>query len=287
MIFSKAIGLSALLLSLLIATIAFSEEKKPWRQHDKPAAEAPPELKDIGITENLGQKLDTSLTFTNEAGQTVALGQYFDGKRPVLLSLVYYNCPGLCNFVLNGATETFSKMDWELGNQFDMVVVSIDPKENAELAQKKKENYLKELKKPGAERGWHFLTGSEENIKKLAAQVGFAYKWDEATEQWAHSAALYALSPDARIMRYLYGISYEPKTVRLSLVEASEGKAGSVIDKLILQCFQYNPNTRGYAFYAYNIVRAGGAIVGIFIAAILLPIWVRERRRSKAQGVVS
>lgn len=284
----------ALLLSLLfLAQTSFGsnghsvDPQRPWRSADTPASQVPPELKDVGITEKLGDQLDLSLPFQNEKGETVTLGSFFDGKRPVLLSIVYYNCPGLCNFHLNGVADVLKNMDWQLGREFDMVVVSMDHTETPDLAAKKKANYIETLGRPEMEKGWHFLVGSEDSVKKLTSQLGFGFGWDEVSKQWAHSAAIHVLTPAGVISRYLYGIQFDPKTVRLSLVEASHGLLGTVIDKLVLTCFQYNPDTRGYAFYAYNIVRYGAGAVAVVLLAFLVPIWWRERRRSFSKGVAS
>lgn len=288
------IEISTLLALLLIAQLTFASSghgsgsaSKPWKMMETPASEVPPELENVGITEKLGDKVDLSLPFQNELGQTVTLGQYFDGKRPVLLSVVYYNCPGLCNFHLNGVAQVLKDMDWKLGREFDMVVVSMDHKETPDLATKKKANYLDLVGDAELGKGWHFLVGSAASVKTLTDQLGFGFRWDTLSQQWAHSSAIHVLTPAGVISRYLYGIQFDPKTVRLSLVEASQGKLGTVIDRLILTCFQYNPDTRGYAFYAYNIVRFGAGLAAIALLAFLIPIWRRERSRSLSGGVAS
>ncbi len=279
---------STLVLSVLVLVqggVTHADQgNTPWRPTAKPAGEVPAALEDVGITEHLGETIDLTLPFKNEAGESVQLGKYFSGKKPVLLSLVYYGCPGLCNFHLNGVTETLKGLDWSLGKEFDMVVISIDPSEGPEMAKGKKESHVTELGRPHAAEGWHFLTGTQESITKIASQVGFKYHWDKLSKQWAHTSAMYVISPQGKLSRYLYGIQFEPKTVRLSLVEASEGKTGTVMDHLILYCFQYDPNKKTYAFYAYNIVRAGGGALGLLIIALLVPTWLRERRKSKVQG---
>lgn len=273
-----------LIASLVGADLRANESNTPWKTNPDAASQVPKALEEIGIVEHLGETLDLTTPFVDEKGNTVALSKYFLGKKPVLLSLVYYGCPGLCNFHLNGVTDALRGLDWTLGKEFEMVVISIDPSEKSDLAAAKKESHLKELKRLGSESGWHFLTGTEASIKKISQAVGFKYRWDEASKQWAHTAAMYVLSPEGKISRYLYGIQFEPKDVRLSLVEASEGKVGSVLDRLVLYCFQYDPNKKTYAFYAYNIVRGGAGIAGLLMAAFFIPTWIRERRKSKAQG---
>ncbi len=258
--------------------MSFFAEAQSFLQKDRTYNEVRPELKDVGIDEKLGDKIDLSLTFKNEKAEEVPLSLYFSKNKPILLSLVYYTCPSLCNFHINGLTDAFKDMDWTVGDEFEVIQVSIDPSETPVVANAKKQNYLKEYGREGAARGWHFLTGTEENIKKLAAQVGFKYKWVEEQKEWAHSAAATVMSPEGKITRYLYGISFQPKTVRLSLVEASNGKVGGVLDKITLFCFQYDPEKRGYAFYAFHIMRAGMSFTAIVLFLFLGRFWwVRKR----------
>tara|TARA_B100001248_G_scaffold262696_1_gene261038 strand:- start:8897 stop:9709 length:813 start_codon:yes stop_codon:yes gene_type:complete len=244
------------------------------------ANKTPKELEGVGITEHLGEKIDLSTKFRNEEGKEVPLSTYFDGKRPVLLTLIYYSCPSLCNFHLNGLTDVFKQLDkWEVGKQFDVVAISINPKEQADVAKAKKASYIEEYGKPQAASGWHFLTGRQESIDKIAKQIGFQYKWVEETQEYAHSAAAYVISPDGMISRYLYGIGFAPKTLRLSLVEAADGKIGTVLDRFILYCFQYDPDKKSYAFYAYNVMRAGAGFSAIVLLLFLAAFWVRQRKK--------
>jgi len=240
--------------------------------------ETPASLKEVGIEEHLGDQVDLDLVFTNEAGEQVRLGSFFNGKKPVLLSLIYYSCPGLCNFHLNGLNDAFKEMKEPLGSEFDHILVSIDPSEGHELAAEKKVNYMEAYGRPEGAKGWHFLTGDEANIKKLAEQVGFKYRWDENEKQWAHAAAAIVLTPEGKISRYLYGIVFDPKVVRLSLVEASNGKIGTVVDKLILFCFHFDPRASKYTFYAFNVMRAGAGLIVVVLAAALIPFWLRSRK---------
>lgn len=252
----------------------------PEVEPGKVSTEVPAELENVGITEHLGRKINLGLEFTDDQGQKVTLAKYFDGRRPVLLSLVYYGCPNLCSFHLNGVTKTLKKMDWSLGHEFDMVVVSIDPQENAELAGKKKLAYLDSYGRQESAKGWHFLTGSEDSIRKLAAQVGFAYKWDEKSEQWVHSAAAYVMSPTGTISRYLYGIDFSDKTLRLSLVEAADNKIGTLMDRVLLYCLHYDPAGRTYSFYLFGIMRVAAALTVVILAVVLARFWWRQRRLS-------
>lgn len=247
----------------------------------------PHQLEDVGITEKLGGQVDLDLPFLNEAGERVTLGDYFRRGKPVMLSLAYYSCPNLCNYHLNGVKDALRDMNWTTGTEFEYVVVSIDPKETPQLAADKKANYMKAYGRVGAEKGWHFLVGDEASVKALADQVGFKYRWDEQGQQWAHSAAAIVLTPSGEISRYLFGIMFDAQTMRLSLVEASRGMVGSVIDRLILYCFHYDPKASKYTLYAMNVMRGGAILVVLVIAAFLLPFWFRQRRQGQSlQGEV-
>ncbi|MBX2987829.1 MAG: SCO family protein [Bdellovibrionaceae bacterium] len=245
------------------------------------ATERPKELEGVGIEEKLGQPLDLSLVFRDERGQEVTLGSFYDGKTPVVISPVYYSCPGLCNFHLNGFTEGLKGMDWSVGSKFKVIAVSFDPKETPDLAEKKKATYMKLYGRPGTEDGWHFLTGSEESIKKLTDSVGFKYRWNEDEKEWAHASAAIVTTPRGEVSRYLPGIQFEPKNIRLALVEAGEGKVGGIIDQLVLYCFQYNPHQSAYTIYAFNIMKLGGALMVLVLAIWLLPFFWRARARGK------
>jgi protein SCO1 len=249
------------------------------------AAAIPDELKGIGITEKLGSTVDIqNLTFRNEAGESVVLADYFKSHRPVLLTLVYYECPSLCGFVLNGVKDSLKKFAWNPGEQFEMVTVSINPKETPELASAKKESYLKAYGRPGAEKGWHFLTGEESMVQKLAAQVGFGYRWVPKEKQYAHGAGMFVLTPEGKVSRVLYGIEYHERDLKLALVEASSGKVGTIIDRIILFCYQYNPATKKYSVYLSRVMQTGCAGTVMVFGAYLGVFWRRQRKISQVQG---
>lgn len=257
------------------AALAYDPKNKPLLAH-----ETPEDLKNIGIEEHLGTELDLSVPFKSDDGRDVKLGEFFDGQKPVLLTIVYYNCPSLCNYHLNGLLDVFKKMDMVAGREFRLVAISMDHRETADVASKKKANYLKEYQRPGAESGWHFLTGTEENIKKIADQVGFKFRWDEQGQQYAHASAAIISTPDGKVSRYLYGIEFPPKTLRLALLEAGEGRVGSLVDQLILFCYQFDPAKNKYTLYAFNLVRLGAILMVLILAVILVPAWLREKRRA-------
>lgn len=238
----------------------------------------PHQLENVGITEKPGARIDPSLVFTNEAGEKVTLGDYFKRGKPVMLSLAYYNCPNLCNYHLNGVKDALREMNWTPGNEFEYLVVSIDAKETPDLAADKKANYMKAYGRVGAEKGWHFLVGEQASIDALADSVGFKFRWDEEGKQWAHSAAAIILTPSGEISRYLFGVYFEPQTMRLSLVEAGQGNVGSLVDKLILYCFHYDPKASKYTLYAMNVMRGGAILIVLALLAFMTPFWLRQRR---------
>lgn len=236
------------------------------------------ELENVGIKEKIGQQLDLTLTFKNEEGQTISLGSLINGRLPVILSPVYYSCPNLCNFHLNGLTDALKEMDWSVGQKFQVIAVSFDSKETPEVAKAKKANYMKAYDRPGTEHGWHFLTADEATIQKITQSVGFEFKWNEQTKEWAHASAAIIASPHGQINRYLPGIMFDPKDVKLALNEATQGKMGTLMDRLILYCFQYNPHQSKYTLYAFNLMKVGGGIMVAFMLIWLIPIWIRHRR---------
>ncbi len=246
------------------------------------ADQVPEVLEEVGVTEHLDAKLPLDLEFRDEDGNWVELGSFFDGERPVILTLNYYKCPMLCGLMLNGVVDGLEGMDWTPGEEFEIVTISINPLETPELARAKKQNYLKRLDRPAAASGWHFMTGRELEIKRLAETVGFSYTYDPATQEYAHAAVIFVCTPDGRVARYLYGIEYPPKRLKLALLESSEGKVGSTLDQLILYCYHYDPANRRYTPVAMNIMRVGGSatvlILGIFIGGFWLRDWRRKNR---------
>jgi protein SCO1/2 len=253
-----------------------------WGQENR----FPPELEGVGIDEKLGARVNLDLEFTAENGYQVPLRSFFRSGRPVILNLVYYKCPMLCNLVLNGQTSSLKEVAWTVGEQFDVVTISIDPEEMFNLAVAKKKWYLEQYGRP-AESGWHFLTDYQGNARRLADQIGFHYRWDAATQQWAHAAAIMVLTPDGRVSRYLYGIKYQPRDLRLALTEASEGKLGTVGDKLLLFCFHYDPSSKAYVPFARNLMKLGGVLTVFVLGGFLTVLWRRERKRNSLPNGVA
>jgi len=249
------------------------------------ADQVPSQLEDVGIEEHLEAEIPMDLEFRDEYGAVVKLGDYFDGTKPVILTLNYYKCPMLCGLQLNGLLDGLMDLDWTPGQEFELVTVSINPLETPALATEKKQNYMKRYERPSAAKGWHFLTGREPEIRQLASTLGFGYFYDRETGEYAHAAAIFIATPDGRVARYLYGIEYPEKRLRLALLEASNGEIGTTIDQLILYCFHYDPSSRRYAPVAMNIMRLGGGATALVLGLSLGGYWLREaRRRKKSDG---
>lgn len=242
--------------------------------------ERPSFMDDVGIDENLGTQLDLELPFVDEQGREVKLGKYFNDK-PVFLMLIYYKCPTLCNTHLNTLMQTFRDVEWKIGKDYEFVAISIDPAESSQVAKMKKNAYLDQYGDKSAGSGWHFLTGKQASIDKIAKQIGFRYAWNKEEKEWAHAAAAYISTPKGKLSYYHYGLSIVPKVLRLSLVEASEGKIGSVMDRVLLFCLQYDPNKKTYAFYAYNLMRVGAILIVLVLLIFFFTMWRKGKHQKQ------
>ncbi|HWQ53304.1 MAG TPA: SCO family protein [Bryobacteraceae bacterium] len=246
----------------------------------------PDALKGIGIEQKLNNQLPLDALFRDETGRTVRLGSYF-GSKPVLLALVYFECPMLCTQVLNGMESSLKVVTLNPGRDFEVVAVSFDPKDTPELAEAKKANYLRRYGRAGTESGWHFLTGDAASIKALTEAVGFHYRWDEPTKQFVHASGIMVATPQGRLSHYFYGVDYSARDVRLALVESATNKIGNPVDQLLLFCYHYDPATGKYGAIAMNMVRLGGAVFVLFGGGLLLLLWRRDvfaQRRSTSQA---
>jgi len=239
----------------------------------------PQVLRDVGFDQRLGAQVPLDLPFRDEAGRDVHLGDYFTGK-PVILVLAYYRCPRLCTLVLNGVMESLQELAFKAGDEFQVVAVSFDARETPEIAAAKKAAYLERYGRPGSEAGWHFLTGDQPAIDRLTEAVGFRYHYDAQQDQFAHASGVVVLTPGGKISRYFYGIRYEPRDLRLALVEASQNKIGSVVDQLLLLCYHYDPARGRYAATVVNLVRLGGVLTVLALGGFLVLAWRYERRRA-------
>ena len=235
---------------------------------------------DAGLDEQLGETVPTDVTLYDEEGEEVTLASYLQGGRPVILNFVYYDCPMLCNILLDGFTGALEGMEWTPGGEFEVVTVSFATGETPEMAARAKRSYLKKLGRPEAADGWHFLTGDEAEVERLTQAAGFSFAWNEDLQQYAHPAALVFLSPEAKITRYLYGLTFPPGDVRKALVEASDGTVGTTVDRLLLYCLQYDPNANSYVLHAQNAMRLAGLVTVLVLGAGLFLLWRRERHRT-------
>lgn len=234
-------------------------------------------LHQVGIDQRLHEQVPLDLKFRDESGREVHLSDYFDGK-PVVLVLAYFRCPMLCTQVLNGLTNTLRAVPFEMGKQYRVLTVSFDPREEPDLAAAKKASYVGSYGRPGADDGWHFLTGDQSNIERLTKAVGFRYVYDPALDQFAHASGIMVLTPQGKIARYFFGIEYPPRDLRLALVEASTGKIGSPVDQLLLLCYHYDETTGRYTASIMNFVRLAGIATLLLIGGLIGGAWYRERR---------
>jgi protein SCO1 len=242
-----------------------------------PPDQKPMELEGIGVEEKLGRQIDLNLEFIDTTGYPVPLKRFFGQGKPVILNLVYYQCPMLCNLVLNGQVAGMRELAWTPGNEYDVVTISIDPRESFDLAQKKRIIYTGSYERPAP--GWHFLVDHQNNAKKLAEWIGFKYRFDESKDQYIHSAAIMVLTPEGKVSRYLYGIQFRAFDLRLALTEASEGKLRSTMDKVLLFCYQYDPHSKSYVLFAKNFMRLGGGLTVLILGLFLWKMFRSERSR--------
>ena len=237
-----------------------------------PANVRPPGLKNVGIQQNLNGQIPADLIFKDETGKTVRIGDYF-GQKPMILSLVYYKCPMLCGEVLAGLSGALKVLKFNVGDEFNVLTVSFDPKDTPEIGAAKKAEYMERYGRPGAAQGWHFLTGPQSSIDALTKAAGFQYQYDPKTEQFAHSTAIMILTPEGKIAQYYYGVEYAPKDLRLGLIQASQHKIGTVVDEVLLYCYHYDPNTGRYGAVISRILQLSALatvlILGLFMAVLI------------------
>ena len=277
--------MSRALHTTLAAALAFAPAAGAWAA-PTPDEVAPaganqvlaPAMHGIDVDEHPGLDLDRGLRFRDHTGKDVTLGDFLDGKRPVLLTLNYYRCPVLCNVQLNELTESLRQFDWTPGDEhFRIVTVSIDPRETPELAAQKRASHLEALGR-GDDVDWAFLTGDALNVRLLAAQIGMSYTYDPEQDQYAHPAVITFVSPEGKVARYVYGLSYATNDLKFGLMEASEGRVGSTLDRIILSCFHYDASLGRYGPFAFGLMRIAGFVTVLLIGTALLLFWRRERR---------
>ena len=241
-----------------------------------PANVRPPGLKNVGIEQHLDEQIPPELTFRDETGRSVRLGDYF-GKKPVILNLVYYRCPMLCGEVLSGLESALRVLKFDVGKEFDVLTVSFDPRETPAMATKKKAEFLKRYGRPIAADGWHFLTGPQISIDALTKAAGFQYQYDPKTGQFAHSTAIMVLTPEGKIAQYYYGVEYAPKDLRLGLIQASENKIGTLADQVLLYCYHYDPATGKYGAIIARVLQLSG-LATVLLLGVLMTVLIRHGR---------
>lgn len=265
---------------VMAAALVMPAGAQVMREPGQPASAKPGLLGKIGIDQRLNEQVPLDLPFVDENGRDVTLADYF-GKRPVILALVYYECPMLCTQVLNGMVSALGVMKFNAGTEFDVIAVSINPREGPGLASQKKQAYVDRYKRPGTDQGFHFLTGKQDSIDKLAQAVGFRYAYDAETGQYAHGAGIEVLTPRGVISRYFYGIDFAPRDIQFGLMDASEQRIGSRIDDALLLCYHYDPATGKYGVIAIDAIRIGGILTLLAFFTFLFVSLRRERAAAK------
>jgi protein SCO1/2 len=268
----------ALAAAIAAATPARAEFWRSKGGGAPPIAAAPVALEEVRIEEKLGSPLPLDAALQDGSGKPYVLRQAFDGKRPVVLALVYYDCPMLCGLILTGLAKAMRENGLELGKDYQAVTISFDPDEKPIQGAERRRGYLQSMGRTDAGPEWPFLVGPAETTRRIADAAGFYYKRDPVTGEWAHMAAIFVLTPDGKVSRYLYGIDYPSKDLRLALVEAADGKVGTSFDRLLLTCYRYDPASRKYEPYALGMVRAGGALALLGLGGLILTLVWRERR---------
>lgn len=279
MMFSRTIALLACGV-VALASSGIAQYRPPELNSAPPADAQPAILKEVGIDQKLGDQVPLDAHFKDESGRDVTLKDYA-GDKPIVLNLVYYGCPLLCGQVLNGLTRSLRALEMEPGKDFKVVTISFDPKEKPELAAEKKENYLKEYRNDHARENWHWLTGSEDQIKRVTQAVGFRYVWDEKFQQYAHGSGIMLLTPEGKVSRYFYGIEYSPKDMRLGITEASSGRVGSLADKVLLYCFHYDPSAGKYTMSVLRLIQAGGFLTLAGLGSFLFIMFRKDFRANR------
>ncbi len=263
----KLILAASVCTGLLISSVTFAEK-------------VPLELQGIGVDEHLGSNIDLNLKFKDENNQPVTLKKYFNGVKPVLFFLVYYDCPNLCTFVLNATIDSIKNMNLTAGKDFEVVAVSIDPREKPDTAKAKLQAYLKAYDRPSGNLGWHFLVGEQEQITQVSNQIGFKYRWDKEQNQFAHTSAIFVLTGEGRISRYFYGITYPTQDMKVALLEAGRGHIGTIVDKILLFCYHYDGSTKKYVLLATRLMTLGGTLTVFCLGAFFTLAWRKERALS-------
>jgi protein SCO1/2 len=283
----KRLGGALLFLGLYLGPLGSARADNKFRNPVLEAQALPSVARAVDLDEQLGRRLDPSLAFTDTDGKRVRLGDDVTGTAPIVLILAYYRCPMLCGLVLRGVVDGMNHLTLHLGEDYRALTVSFDPRDTPERARAKRASTLAGLaRQPGSPSAWPFLVGDESQSRALADAVGFRYAYDARTDQYAHPAAAIILTPDGRISRYLYGTSFSARDLRLALVEAGEGKTGTIVDRVILTCYQYDPAARAYGPFVVGFMRIGGGIILALVSGLLIALVCRERREARRRAAL-
>jgi len=284
MMLSKKV-FSVVALSVMLSVPVEAQYRPPPAPAERQATEQPKIWKEVGVDQKLDNQVPLDVEFTDEHGKKVTLADYA-GKRPIVLSLVYYGCPMLCGQVLNGLTRSLKMLQdvpMVPGKEFEVVTISFDPEEKPDLALEKKKNFVKQLKQADAKDHWHWLTGSEDSIKKVADAVGFRYKWDEKQQQYAHASCIFILTPDGKVSRYFFGIEYSPKDMRLGLTEASNGRIGGPVEKVLLFCYHWDATQGKYDMMVMRLIQVGGLLTLLALGSFMFVMLRRDFKTSQKE----
>ena len=268
-------------LALLLATGAWGQYPGDRQAHGAARSQAPAAVKGVDVLERLGDRVPEQANFVDSEGRPFRLAEVLHQGTPVVLTLVYYRCPALCSLVLSGLTRSLRSVDLKLGEDYRVVTISIDPSETSSQAAESKRGHLQALGVEPLSPAWTFATGNDEDIHALAGSLGFQYSYDEASKQYAHSAAIFVLSPDGKISRYLYGIDFPARDLKMALVEAGKGKVGTALDRVLLTCFKYDATTRRFEPFVLGFVRIGASLCFLALAALLTVLWTQEMKMKK------
>lgn len=272
----KIVGLAIFVLGMILHPLSVTAQINN---------EKPEMLQDVGIEEQLGEQIPLNLTFATSDGDSVTLGTLMKGDKPVLLNPVYYQCPMLCSMVMDAVFAGVNDLKWTPGNEYNIITFSIDPEEDYKLAASTKDSLIAKFDRKNVGDGWHFLSGNEDAIKKLTESIGFKYKKIEDTGQFAHNAAIMFLSPDGTLTRYLYGIKFDEFSLRNALYEAADGNVGSTVDKVVLSCYQYDPDSQSYTPVAWKIMRLGGFATVVILGIFLALLWLKEKNSKNDKNI--
>jgi len=276
---------AAILLAACTSASAWSQAAPKLQPGDSVSNQKPSILDQVGLDQRLNQQVPLNLAFNDENGQAVQLQQYF-GQKPVILMLVYYQCPMLCTQVLNGFTGAMNGIvRFNIGREFNVITVSIDPRDTPQDAAAAKERYIKRYRRAGAAEGWHFLTGKKDQIDQLAQAVGFRYAWDPEIKQYAHASGIMVLTPAGVVAQYYYGIEYAPRDIQLGLIEASKGKIGNVVDQVLLYCYHYDPRQGKYGAAVFNVLRLSALATVMALGGFMLIMFRRDSLAARKGGL--